>query len=106
MSTVFKVKDVEVKVGDQVKISYKFSEGEKKKDQVFEGMVIKVKGEMENKMFTVRKVGKDKIGIERVFSIMSPYIHKIEIIKHSAIRRSKLYFVRGLSDKELRVRLS
>ncbi|HLL61336.1 MAG TPA: 50S ribosomal protein L19 [Candidatus Nitrosocosmicus sp.] len=106
MANVITVKDIELHIGDTVKITYKFKEGEKSKEQLFEGIMIKVRGEGDNKMFTVRKVGKDKIGIERVFSILSPYIDKIQVVKHASVRRAKLYYIRGLSDKTIRLRLS
>ena len=100
------VKEQTIKVGDTVKISYKFKEGEKEKLQLFQGMLIAVKGSGESKMFTIRKVTKDKIGVERIFSVTSPYIEKIEVTKSATARRAKIYFVRGLSDKELRVKIS
>jgi large subunit ribosomal protein L19 len=106
MSNVINVKETDIKIGDTLKITYKFKEGEKSKEQLFEGLLIKIRGEGENKMFTVRKVGKDKIGIERIFSISSPYIDKIQVVKNGRVSRSKLYYVRGLSDKEIRLRLS
>jgi large subunit ribosomal protein L19 len=106
MANVVTVKGTTLNIGDTVKLTYKFSEGEKSKEQLFEGLLMKIKGEGDNKMFTVRKVGKDKIGVERIFSILSPYIVKIEVVKKATPRRSKLYFVRGLSDKVLRLRLS
>jgi large subunit ribosomal protein L19 len=106
MSNVINVKETDIKIGDTLKITYKFKEGEKTKEQLFEGLLIKIRGEGENKMFTVRKVGKDKIGIERIFSISSPYIDKIQVVKNGRVSRSKLYYVRGLSDKEIRLRLS
>lgn len=106
MSNVITVKDTELKIGDTLKITYKFKEGEKTKEQLFEGHLIKIRGEGENKMFTVRKVGKDKIGIERIFPISSPYISKIQVVKNGTVSRAKLYYIRGMSDKEIRLRLS
>lgn len=100
------VKEQTVKVGDVVKISYKYKEGDKEKVQLFQGMVISIKGKDINKTFTVRKVTKDKIGVERIFSVVSPFIEKIEIVKSSVTRRGKIYFVRGLSDRDLREKLS
>ena len=100
------VKEQNIKVGDTVKISYKFKEGEKEKSQLFQGMVISARGKDVNKSFTVRKVTKDKIGVERIFPVISPFIEKIEVVKTGKIRRGKIYFVRGLSDKDLREKLS
>lgn len=100
------IKENTVKIGDSVKVYYSFKEGDKTKQQIFAGIVIRIKGDAKNKMFTVRKVGKDKIGIERIFPAMSPFIEKIETVKTAQTRRAKLYFVRDISDRQLRDRLS
>lgn len=106
MANSLTIKEQNIKVGDTVKISYKFKEGDKEKTQLFQGMVISAKGKDDNKTFTVRKVTKDKIGVERIFSIVSPFIEKIDVVKSATARRGKIYFVRGLSDKDLREKLS
>lgn len=106
MANSLTIKEQNIKVGDTVKISYKFKEGDKEKTQLFQGMVISAKGKGDNKTFTVRKVTKDKIGVERIFSIVSPFIEKIDVVKSATARRGKIYFVRGLSDKDLREKLS
>ncbi len=106
MANVITIKDTVVNVGDSVKITYKVKEGEKSKEQIFEGMLIMIKGEGTNKMFTIRKVTKDKVGIERIFSVLSPFIEKIDVTKKASVRRAKLYYVRGLSDRDIRLRLS
>ncbi len=100
------IKDTAANIGDTIKIYYKFNEGEKTKEQIFQGILIRIKGEKSNKMFTVRRVSKEKIGIERIFPLVSPFIDKIVVVKKGVVRRSKLYFIRGLSDTHLRERLS
>lgn len=100
------LKDTTLHVGDTVKIDYKFSEGGKEKEQAFEGTLIKIAGAAGNKMFTMRKVGRDQIGVERVFPAVSPFIQGVSIVKKGSVRRSKLYFIRGLSDQKQREKLS
>ena len=81
--------------GDVVKVSQKIQEGEKTRIQIFEGVVLAIKGRGENKMFTVRKLVGD-IAVERIFPIGSPNIDKVEVKAHSKnpVRRAKLYYLR------------
>ena len=67
--------------------------------QIFEGIVIALKGSRENRMVTVRKIGIGAIGIERIFPLVSPWIKKIEVKKHGEVRRAKLYYLRSRSGK-------
>ncbi len=87
------------KVGDTVKVYYKIKEGDRERIQVFEGVVIRIRGSGINKTFTVRKESFN-VGIERIFPYYSPNIEKIEISKIGKVRRAKLYFLRELSGKE------
>jgi len=92
----------EIKSGDTIRVSIKVREAGKERVQVFEGLVIAVKhGDGLDGTITVRKESFG-IGVERVFPIHSPRIVKIERIKQSKVRRSKLYFVRELSGKNIR----
>ena len=81
--------------GDVVKVYQKIQEGEKTRTQIFEGVVLSIKGRSENKMFTVRKLVGD-IAVERIFPIGSPSIEKVDIKAHSKdkVRRAKLYYLR------------
>lgn len=88
-------RDINFDPGDVIRIFQKIKEGEKTRVQVFEGVVLSIRGRGENKMFTVRKLVGD-IAVERIFPVNSPNIEKIEIkgkIKQK-VRRSKLYFLR------------
>ena len=71
--------------------------------QLFEGVVIRVNGGGIAKTFTVRKVTSG-IGIERIIPMNSPMIDKIEVLKIGRVRRSKLYYLRGLSGKKARIK--
>ncbi len=106
MANHLNLHNITMNVGDTVAIHLSFKEGDKTKDQIFQGILIAIKGMGKNVMFTVRKVGKDAIGIERIFPSISPFISKIEVIKKGVVRRAKLYFIRGRSEQELRDTLS
>ncbi len=105
---------VDFHVGDLVRVHYKLIEKEKvagktkrevkeetrERIQVFEGIVIAIKGSGADCMFTVRKIGAAAVGIERIFPLVSPWIRKMEVKKHGEVRRAKLYFLRGKLGKE------
>lgn len=81
--------------GDIVKVYQKIQEGEKTRTQIFEGVILGIKGREENKMFTVRKMVGD-VAVERIFPVNSPSIEKVAIKAHSKkkIRQAKLYYLR------------
>ena len=107
-------KPVVMHIGDTVRVHYKLIEKEKiagktKREvkeetrdriQVFEGIVIAIKGSGANLMFTVRKIGAAAVGIERIFPIISPWIKKLEVKKRGLVRRAKLYYMRDKIGKE------
>lgn len=87
-------KDLDMRAGDTVRVHVKIQEKGKTRIQMFEGLVISRKhGNEAGGTFAVRKIS-NGIGVERVFPLYSPIIDKIEVIKRSVMRRSKLYFVR------------
>jgi len=96
MAVQAKIKDFTFKVGDTVRVLQTVKEGEKERTSSFEGVVISLKGRGINKMFTVRRIGVDGIGIERIFPLYSPTISKIVIKKKGKISRAKLYYLREL----------
>lgn len=95
------IKDTTFHVGDIVKVHYKILEGEKERIQIFEGLVISIRGRGENRTFTVRKIATGNIGVERIFPLNSPWIAKLEIKKTGSVRRAKLYYVRGQSTRQV-----
>lgn len=98
-------KKLDFKAGDTVKVWSKILEKGKVRLQAFEGLVLARKHGAENgATFTVRKVA-STIGVERIFPLYSPNIDKIEILKKSKTRRSKLYFIRTKAVKEVKKRL-
>jgi large subunit ribosomal protein L19 len=91
-------------VGDVVKVFRKIKEGEKERIQVFEGIIIAIKGmQSSSPMITVRKVSYG-IGVELILPIFSSYIEKIEIVKRARVRRGKLYYLRGVAAKKSRMK--
>ena len=107
------IKNIEIKyiktkfsntmVGDLVKLGFLIKEGNKERTQYYEGIIISQKNSGINKTITVRKVFRG-IGIERTFMIYSPKLVSCEIIKSSKVRKSKLYYLRDLSGKAVRLR--
>ena len=80
--------------GDSVKIQYRIIEGDKTRIQPYEGIVISKKGKGKSKTFTVRKIGVDNVGVERIFPLFSPNITKLEVTRKGKVRKSKLYYLR------------
>lgn len=95
----------ELRAGDVVKIFRKIKEGAKERAQMFQGTIIAIKGgQSASKTVTVRKVS-DGIGVELILPLSSDQIQKIEFVKRTTARRSKLYFVRDKSAKVLSKKL-
>ncbi len=88
--------------GDTLKIHVKIKEGDKERIQVFQGTVISRKGGGISESFTVRKVSAG-IEVERVFPLHSPNLDKIQVIRKGRVRRSKLYYLRGVIGKKARI---
>lgn len=90
-------RDLNFNVGDVVRVHQKITEGDKTRIQVFEGVVLSIKGRGENKMFTVRKMVGD-VAVERIFPLNTPTIEKIERKSHikDKVRRAKLYYLRNV----------
>ena len=88
-------KIVDFNVGDTIRIFYKIIEGDKLRTQPYEGIVISIKGSDVSKTFTVRRIGADGVGIERIFPFHSPNIDNIKLIKKGRVRRAKLYYLRN-----------
>lgn len=88
-------------VGDLVRIHQKVLEGDKERIQIYEGLVIAIKGRGDNRMFTVRKIASNNIGVERIFPLNSPWIAKIDVKKTGSVRRAKLTYVRLQSNRQV-----
>jgi large subunit ribosomal protein L19 len=91
--------------GDTVKIAVRVVEGDKERIQNFQGVVIARRGSGMNETFRVRKIS-NGVGVERIFPIHSPIIQSLTVVKSGSVRRAKLYYLRGMSDKKIRQKLS
>jgi len=89
--------------GDTVQVHVKVVEGSRERIQVFEGVVIKMKGGGIRETFTVRRVAYG-VGVERTFPLHSPRIDKIVVKRHGKVRRAKLYYLRNLTGKAARIK--
>ena len=90
-------------VGDNVKVHYRIKEGNREREQVFQGDVIRMSGGSSRETFTVRKISFG-VGVERTFPLHSPKIAKLEVVRHGVVHRAKLYFLRDRVGKAARLR--
>ena len=93
----------EFNVGDTAKIHFKIKEGAKERIQIFQGVIIAIRGAGISKTFTVRKVSAG-VGVERIFPMHSPLIDKVEIVRYGQVRRAKLYYLRTAKGKASRIK--
>ncbi len=90
-------------LGDKVCVYYKIKEGNKERIQKYEGTVIAIKNKGAGKSFTVYRVSYD-VGVTRVFPLYAPTVEKIEILRSSKVRRGKLYYLKGKTGKQARLK--
>ena len=94
----------EMETGDTVRVHTRIVEGDRECVQVFQGTIIRLRSGGVNANFTVRRIASDNVGVERTFSIHSPRVEKVEVIRHAQVRRAKLYYLRGLTGKAARLK--
>jgi large subunit ribosomal protein L19 len=92
------------KAGDEIIVAVRVVEGEKERIQNYRGIVIGIQNGGISKSFTVRKIS-NGVGVERIFPMFSPMVQSIEIVHVGKVRRSKLYYLRGMSEKKIRQKL-
>jgi large subunit ribosomal protein L19 len=92
----------DVRPGDTVEVSVRVVEGDKQRQQKFRGDVINVRGSGARKSFTVRKIS-EGVGVERTFPLHSPSLANIEVLRHSKVRRAKLFYLRERTGKAARL---
>ena len=93
----------EFRPGDTVRVSIKITEGDRQRTQAFEGVVIRVRGSGPGATFTVRRVTHE-IGVERTFLLYSPTVEAVGVVRRGAVRRSRLYYLRGRSGRAARIK--
>ncbi len=89
--------------GDTITVYYEIKEGEKTRTQFFKGVVIQRRGTGSTETFTIRKMS-GTVGVERIFPINLPALQKIEVNKKGKVRRSRIYYFRGLTGKKARIK--
>ncbi|EIA33257.1 50S ribosomal protein L19 [Ligilactobacillus salivarius] len=90
------------RAGDSVRVHARIVEGSRERIQIFEGVVIKRRGEGISETYTVRKIS-NGIGVERTFPLHTPRVDKIEVTRYGRVRRAKLYYLRALHGKAARI---
>ena len=93
----------EIAIGDTVIVGVNIIEGNKKRVQDYQGLVIKMRGSGVSKSFTVRK-NSNGVGVERVFPMNSPIVAYVKVVSHGKVRRAKLYYLRDLKGKSARIK--
>ncbi len=91
--------------GDTIRVHYLIKEGDKERIQLYEGTVLRIRGEDLNKTFTVRRISHG-VGVERTFPYHSPWIAQIEIVKKGKVRRARLYYLRDRVGKSAKIKES
>ncbi len=92
-----------VRPGDTVKVVSQVKEGDRTRNQLFQGVVIKEGGTGPAKCFTVRRISYG-VGVERTFLVHSPLLESVEVLRHGKVRRAKLFYLRGLSARDARIK--
>lgn len=91
------------KGGDTLRVHVRITEGDKQRIQIYQGVCISRVNRGVGSTFTVRKIS-DGFGVERIFSLHSPAVEKIEVVSVGRVRRAKLYYLRNLRGKAARIR--
>ena len=94
----------QLRPGDTVRVHNRIIEGDRERVQVFQGVVMRLRGSGINTNFTVRRIAAHGVGVERTFLLHSPRVEKIEVLRHAHVRRAQLYFLRKRRGKAARLR--
>ncbi len=89
--------------GDTITVYYEIREGEKTRTQFFRGVVIQRRGTGATETFTIRKMS-GTVGVERIFPVHMPALQKVEVNKKGKVRRSRIFYFRGLTGKKARIK--
>lgn len=90
--------------GDTVSVHVRIKEGDRERIQEFKGMIIRVRKGGNEADFTVRRIASNGIGVERTFLLRSPRVDKVVVERHAHVRRANLYFMRGRTGKQTRLK--
>lgn len=94
----------ELRPGDVVRVFIRIKEGTNERTQEFRGTIIRMRSSGNNANFTVRRIASNGIGVERTFLLRSPRLEKVEVERHSKVRRAQLYFMRERTGKSARLK--
>lgn len=94
----------ELAPGDTVKVHVRIVEGDRERTQVFQGVVIRLRGGGNDANFTVRRIASHGVGVERTFLLKSPRVEKIEVVRRAKVRRAQLYYLRDVRGKAARLK--
>jgi large subunit ribosomal protein L19 len=94
----------ELRAGDNVTVHLRIVEGKRERVQIVRGTIIRLRKSGNQANFTVRRIAANGIGVERTFLLRSPRIEKIEVHRHSHVRRAQLYFLRSRTGKSARLK--
>ena len=90
--------------GDTVRVHNRIVDGDRERVQVFQGVVMRMKGRGSNTRITVRRIAAHGVGVERTFFLASPRVERIEVVRHAHVRRKQLYYLRERRGKAARLR--
>lgn len=94
MANHFTFNDQVINVGDTVRLHQQIKEGEKSRIQIFEGIIIAVQNELASRTFTIRRMGTNGVGVEKIVPVNVPGLMKIEVKSRGDVRRAKLFYLR------------
>jgi len=94
----------QLRPGDTVRVHQRIVEGSRERVQVFQGTIIRLRGNGANRNFTVRRIASHGVGVERTFLLRAPRLEKVEVLRHGHTRRAKLYYLRDRKGKSARLR--
>ena len=92
------------RAGDTVRLAVTIKEGDKTRIQNYEGVCIAKRGQGTGQTITVRKIGANGVGIERIFPLFTDSIEEIKVIRRGRVRRAKLFYLRNLAGKKARIK--
>ena len=93
----------DISSGDTIRVHVRVVEGDKERNQVFEGVVIQRKGGGMQASFTVRKIAVRGVGVERIFPLHSPRIARIDLVRRGRVRQSRITYLRNLRGRAARI---
>jgi len=92
------------RAGDTLRLGVEIKEGAKTRVQAFEGVVIARHAEGTDATFTIRKIGANNVGVERIFPLYSDSLKEINVLRRGRVRRAKLHYLRGLTGKAAKIK--